>query len=507
MANVFLNGEDRDVETALLLENANVLDIHKAVAYTDGKRVFINTDDNLARILPAYDKNMLKWILWHERMHMELSHHNRFFKYLEEIEEAKALDEFHVSKDEVNIIMDILVHDWMAAKFPELVETAVNNCAQMRNRNSLLYTFKTHTLEEMLDEYAKFKEAIKDMMDEQQDDQSGDGSESEDKESDKESDGEKDGQGEQKESGDSKKKQPKSEQKQEDADEDENEGEHKSNKKGHSGSDESEQSSNPDDAEENNEVEVGVENKPAEPEPEPEHDKTDWSQLDTIDTNEFITERAADYYEKEIEKLKRKKIKLARLTQTLNGLVTSQRVRTYAVPSRIQIGSNVILKGRQPGRATLYLIFDASGSMGEQLKTFKKIITQAIPQALETPTEWFSGYVPSNIERKCYNEDSTYQGSHYSDYYKGKFKDILQVEASSGYGDDGDRTIELCLKAEEKGYTPIGVTDGGGGVYYPETLKKLKRTILIGQSETWLETVKEINPHIQTLLIPKYYYD
>ena len=33
----------------------------------------------------------------------------------------------------------------MTSKFPELVETALNNLAQFRNRNSLKYTFKTHT--------------------------------------------------------------------------------------------------------------------------------------------------------------------------------------------------------------------------------------------------------------------------------------------------------------------------------------------------------------------------
>ena len=62
-----------------------------------------------------------------------------------------------MTKDEVNIIMDILVHDSLSKMFPELVETAQNNMAQFRNRNSLEYTFKTNTLEEMLDEYAKHK--------------------------------------------------------------------------------------------------------------------------------------------------------------------------------------------------------------------------------------------------------------------------------------------------------------------------------------------------------------
>ena len=160
MANPFLNKTElleRDIETALLLEQANVLDIGKAVAYTDGDRIFINTEDNLFNILPAYDTRMLKWLLWHEKMHLELKHHNRFFKYLDELSAKDTMDEFHVTKDEVNIIMDILVHDWMSKKFPELVETALKNLAQFRDRNSLKYTFKHNTLEEMLEEYAQHK--------------------------------------------------------------------------------------------------------------------------------------------------------------------------------------------------------------------------------------------------------------------------------------------------------------------------------------------------------------
>ena len=157
MSNVFLNNDSRDVETAILLEKAYQHDIGKAVAYTDGNRVFINTDDNLFNILPAYDHNMLKWLLWHEDYHKQLRHHNRFFKYLNELSEEDTMDEFHVTKEEVNIIMDILVHDSLCKLFPELIETALTNLAQMRNRNSLGYTFKTYTLEEMLDEYSKHK--------------------------------------------------------------------------------------------------------------------------------------------------------------------------------------------------------------------------------------------------------------------------------------------------------------------------------------------------------------
>ena len=149
MVNPFLSSTHYDTETAIMLERAYVTDIGNAVAYTDGDRIFLNTQDNLFRILPAYDDNMLKWLLWHERYHKELRHHNRFFKYLQELDGRDTMDKFKVTKEEVNIIMDILVHDSLAKLFPELVETAVNNLAQMRNRNSLSYTFKTYTLEEM----------------------------------------------------------------------------------------------------------------------------------------------------------------------------------------------------------------------------------------------------------------------------------------------------------------------------------------------------------------------
>lgn len=182
MANPFLNNDCRDVETAIMLEQAFVHDIGKAVAYTDGDRVFINTEDNLFDLLPAYDNNMLKWLLWHERYHKELRHHNRFFRYLKELSEQDTEDEFHVTKEEVNIIMDILVHDSLAKLFPDLVETAVNNLAQMRNRNSLEYTFKTFTLEKMLEEYAKHKKG------EDDGEGTGEGAESPEKKSDDTSD-------------------------------------------------------------------------------------------------------------------------------------------------------------------------------------------------------------------------------------------------------------------------------------------------------------------------------
>ena len=349
MSNPFLNKTDlvdRDVETAILLDKAIVTDIGKAVAYTDGKQVFINTEDNLFNILPAYDQRMLKWLLWHEKMHMELRHHNRFFKYLKELDDAKAMDEFHVTKEEVNIIMDILVHDSLARMFPELVETALNNLSQMRNRNSLEYTFTTHTLEEMLDEYSKHKHGEED----------GDTEKSEDGES-SEEDGE----------------------------------EKKSHSKGDKDSKEEDRTK---DRPEDGEPEEDDKSERPEPGEEPlpdEHSKTDWSKLEDIDNKEFITKEESEEIKRTVEALKRKKIRLARITKTLNGLVTSTRKRSYTMPSTIYVGRGVLLKGSTPGRTPLYLIFDASGSMSGDMDTFKSIISKSIPQAMETTCEWFAG--------------------------------------------------------------------------------------------------------------------
>ena len=118
MANPFLNGGHEEIETAILLEKATQCDLAElnrsyknAVAFTDGNRVYVNSDDNLAKILPDYNQGMLKWLLWHEEYHKQLKHHNRFFKYLDELRAEKVFDEFQVTKEEVNIIMDILVHD------------------------------------------------------------------------------------------------------------------------------------------------------------------------------------------------------------------------------------------------------------------------------------------------------------------------------------------------------------------------------------------------------------
>ena len=463
MSNVFLNNDSRDVETAILLEKAYQHDIGKAVAYTDGNRVFINTDDNLFNILPAYDHNMLKWLLWHEDYHKQLRHHNRFFKYLNELSEEDTMDEFHVTKEEVNIIMDILVHDSLCKLFPELIETALTNLAQMRNRNSLGYTFKSYTLEEMLDEYSKHKHG-------EDEEGTGDG-EGEGKETD----------GEGKDKGKGKAKDTKSKD-----DKPEEESDKTETADGEGGDSHTIPSGKSEDKD------PEIKDTPA-PEPESEHDKTDWSKLDDIDSKEFIEEGEADEYVYQINELKKKKFRLGKLTQTLNGLATTIRQRSYAMPSTIHVGKGVLLKGRTPGKTNLYLCFDASGSMSSEMETFKEIISKSIPQAMDVPTAWFSGAcerIPRDPEGRSY------------DYYKGKFKDFMPVYANSGYDDDGDRTIELCLKAEKQGYSPIGVTDGGGQISWSkDMIKQLQRTILVGQREGWLKAVQKINPKIQIIVV------
>ena len=458
MANPFLNGGHEEIETAILLEKATQCDLGElnrsyknAVAFTDGNRVYVNSDDNLAKILPDYNQGMLKWLLWHEEYHKQLKHHNRFFKYLDELKEEKVFDEFQVTKDEVNIIMDILVHDSLSRMFPELVETAVNNFAQMRNRNSLGYTFKTTTLEEMLDEYKAHKHSTGEPP-----------------------------------TGEP----PTGEPPTEPPTGEPPTGEPPTGSTpGHTHGGTPSKTKHTKEDEKEPEVSEGTPSK-SEPEPEPEHDKTDWSKLEDINPTEFIETDEADRIDHAIKELKNKKLKLAKVTETLNGLVTTARVRTYARPSYIGVDKSIMLKGRKPGRASLYLVFDASGSMGDELALFKKIISESIPQAMSIPTEWFSGYgekIPRN------------PAGRNSDYYKGTFKDIMPVYANSGYSDDGDRVIELCLAAEKQGYSPIGVTDGGGGIYEPDVLKQLKRTVLVGNCKAWLKKAKEINPRIEII--------
>ena len=487
MSNPFLNNDCRDVETAILLEQAFVHDIGKAVAYTDGDRVFINTEDNLFDLLPAYDNNMLKWLLWHERMHLELKHHNRFFRYLEELSEEDTEDEFQVTKSEVNIIMDILVHDWMSKKFPELVETAVNNLAQFRDRNSLSYTFKHNTLEEMLDEYRKFKHG----EDEDKKEGEGEGDDSEETEEDEDSKSKGKGKGKVKDTDKKEEDEPKDDKKKEDkkkgsTDKAHAEGGHDSTPRAKTGKDTSE-------------VETEPESEQPEPEAPGHHDETDWSKLDDIDSKEFITEREGNEWVEEINRLKNVKLRLARITKTLNGLVTDTKVRSYKTPSYMQTGQHTIFKGSKKGRASLYLCFDASGSMGGDMDTFKEIIGKAIPQAMKTPTVWFSGYAYREEGRAVMKRCHDSEGRN-DDYYKGTFADFIHISADSGYSDDGDRTIEMCFKAEQLGYSPIGVTDGGGRISWSkDMIKQLKRTVLVGHSEEWLKAVQSINPNIQII--------
>lgn len=465
--NVFLSEKERDVETAIMLEQALVTDIGKAVAYTDGEKVFINTDDNLYDILPDYNPGMLKWLLWHERYHVELRHHNRFFKYLEELSEKETEDKFSVTKQEVNIIMDVLVHDSLSRMFPELIETAEKNLAQMRDRNSLGYTFETFTLEEMLSEYAEHKKP---------EDDAGEGEGEPEETTEETKKATVDGtpgitkESEHKEDKETKK-----------------ETEETPEEKGHDDSKETPGKSKTPEAKEDKAPEVMDT-----PKPEPRHEEADWSKLEDRDEKEFIDKDESNAYVKQIERIKRTKFKLGKLTETLNGLATSTRRRTYAMPSSVYTGGDILIKGSQPGKTLLYLCFDASGSMGREMDTFKDIISKSIPQAMQTPTAWFSGWNNTGATRDP-------EGRSY-DYHKGTFQDFMRVHASSGYDDDGDRTIELCWKAEQLGYSPIGITDGGGRVSWSkDMIKQLKRTLLVGSSKEWLETVQKINPKIQIL--------
>lgn len=478
MVNPFLSSTNYDTETAIMLERAYVTDIGNAVAYTDGDRIFLNTQDNLFKILPAYDDNMLKWLLWHERMHLELRHHNRFFRYLEELSAEDTEDEFQVTKSEVNIIMDILVHDWMSKKFPELVETAVNNLAQFRDRNSLSYTFKHTTLEEMLDEYKKFKH-----KDDDKKEGEGEGKETEEKEEDSKSKGKGKSKGETK---DKKEDEPKDSKGKGSTDKAHAEGGHDSTPRAKTGKDTSE-------------VKTEPESEQPEPEAPGHHDETDWSKLDDIDSKEFITESEGNEWVEEINRLKNVKLRLARITKTLNGLVTDTKVRSYKTPSYMMTGQHTIFKGSKKGHASLYLCFDASGSMGGDMDTFKEIIGKAIPQAMKTPTVWFSGYAYREEGRAVMKRCVDPEGRD-DDYYKGTFADFIHISADSGYSDDGDRTIEMCFKAEQLGYSPIGVTDGGGRLSWSvDMIKQLKRTVLVGHSERWLKEVQKINPNIQII--------
>lgn len=440
MANVFLTETPADIETAILYEKATIHDIKDAVAYVNAKgEMFVNTEDNLNRILPNYNDDMLRWILWHERYHTLLKHPTRYFNYM------ASASKFTLTHNEVNIIMDILVHDQLATKFPDLVDLAIENLSQFRHRNSLMYTFKTYTLEEMLQEYQDFKNQAQE-----------------------------EGKGQDEE------KEQNKEQEEEQA-QNEKQGEGQENGQG---GDEKEEK------------------------PTGEHSKSDWSKLKNRSEKEFITERETEVLTEKVNKIKTTKIRLATLTETLNGLSTSTRKRSYAMPSSVRVGKNILLKGSTPGKAKLHLCFDASGSMGRELDIFKRIINQSIPQALLTPTTWFSGWFSGYAADKDVDKSKLQdtEGNKFKDgvYYKGTFKDMTPVYADDGYIDDGDRTIELCWIAEQQGYTPIGITDGGGCISWAKSkLKELKRTLFVvpERESEWADKAKEINPHIQIIIV------
>lgn len=496
------NSMDSDLATAKLFEHAVQTDLAKinrdwanVPALTDGKRMYINSDEVLEKIMPGYKKHpveTLELLLHHENLHMELKHHKRYFKMVKELQdlyERGELESYNLTHSEVNIIMDILVHDVLFHKREGLTEIGIENLAQMRDRNSLRFTFKGKNLEDMLEEYARFKKG-----DEGEGDGDGDSKEGKDGE---DKDGEGEGLGDSKSDDDSKEDEDKdSKSKNTDTKDTKEDSKDEGGTKGHS--DSGKGGEDPKTPKKNTEPKLeekeDTEKDKDEEEDKGHHDETDWSKLDERGEDEFITEADADKIDRAIEKLRRMKVSLSNLTRTLNGLVTDKRERTYTMPCYTALqGTDLIFKGHRRARASLYLIFDASGSMGTELATFKKIIKDSIPQAMNSPCEWFAG----DYARIAPYDDSHYQGG----YYKGTFKDIMPVVASSGFNDDGDRVIALCEQAESKGFTPIGVTDGGGGISNVTALKKLKKTIFVGTSSRWLELAKKMNPSIQTLCI------
>lgn len=455
MANIFLSAEHRDVETAILLEQAIIHDIGNDIAYTDGKQTYINTEENLSKILPAYGPGMLKWLLWHEKLHNELRHHPRYYNFSHDYAHGKYTN---LSYHEVNIIMDILVHDSLSKWFPELVPIAKLNMAQMRDSNSLKYTFTTDTLEEMLEEYSNSKGT--------DDPSKGGSSEKTDEEEDTSEDTSEDTPSESSEPSE------------------------------HSKEDESSESS-----EHSKDTSTTSHETPSEEETSASHhDDRDWGKLKDIGQHEFLSKSEVSDIQKSIRRLKTMKLRLATLAETLNGLATSTRKRTYTMPSPIKLNGNAILKGRVPSKSRVHLCFDASGSMGGELQLFKELIEQSLPQSMNMPCTWFAGDNAPIPSSKTVTDTANCTDK----YYKGTFKDLTPVRASNGFSDDGDRTIELCLEAEEQGYSPIGVTDGGGRLSWSTPkLKQLKRTIIISPSKEWLDKVTTVNPHIKTLYLER----
>jgi hypothetical protein len=460
MSNPFITDDTKDLLVAKLYDKAHFMDIGNAIAYTNGEthEVFINTEDNLQKLLPNYNQDMLKALLLHEEWHNELFHPQRYHEYISHLKDtygdSEDIPSNILTQEEVNVIMDILVHDRLQLRYPELVPIVKENYGQFRDTNSLNYPFKTDTLEQMIDEYREQKST-----DEEGGSSSG-GHGPTDKTPDSTED---DGIGT---------PTPTSTTKSDDTKETSD-----TVKSGQAGTGAGKGKGSVTDMKA-----PELTDKTDIDSPEPEY--RDWSGYENIDKKEFIKEHEVNDYLREIQRLRNLKIRLARLTKTLNGLITDTTHRTYTRPnySLMNLSNDLIFKGRQKSKASLYLCFDASGSMSRVLDLFRDIISQSVPQALKTPCDWFT-----------------------DKYGHGTYRDMMKIEAESGYVDDGDRVLELCFKAEQQGYTPIGVTDGGGGVYgsrisYDE-IASLKRTIIVTNSTDWADELKEHNKNIQIINI------
>jgi hypothetical protein len=462
MSNPFITSDTKDLLVAKLYDKAHFIDIGNHIAYTNGEthEVFINTEDNLQKLLPNYNQDMLKALLLHEEWHNELLHPQRYHEYVSHLMDtygdSEGIPSNILTQEEVNVIMDILVHDRLQLRYPELVPIVKENYGQFRDTNSLNYSFKTDTLEQMIDEYREQKST-----DEEGGSSSG-GHGPTDKTPDSAED---DGIGTPTPT-----KETKSDDTKETSD---------AVKSGQAGTGTGKGKGSVTDMKA-----PELTNKTDIDSPEPKY--RDWSGYENIDKKEFIETYDVNKYLNEIQKLKTMRIRLAKLTKTLNGLVTSKVNRTYSLPSYTMsaMDSSLIFKGKQKSKASLYLCFDASGSMSRVLDLFRDIISHSVPQALQTPCDWFT-----------------------DEYGHGTYRDMMKVEAESGYSDDGDRVLELCFKAEQQGYTPIGVTDGGGGVYGTrisyDDIKSLKRTIIVTNSTYWAEELKRYNKNIQIINIEK----
>ena len=340
---------DSDIATAKLYEHAVQTDLGKintswanVPALTDGERLYINSDEVLEKIMPGYKKHpteTLELLLHHENLHIELKHHKRYFQMIDELERMYRDGEIEtagLTHSEVNIIMDILVHDVLFSKREGLTEIGIENLAQMRNRNSLKFTFKGKNLEAMLEEYARHKKG--------DDSESKDTEETEDTEDTEETEEDKDtedGDGAGEGIGDTKSKDTKPKDKKEKESKDTKEDKEETEKdeepgdKGHAGGgssgDDSKKPGKDTKAELRDKEEDEEEDKEEEKTEEEEghHDETDWSKLEDIGDDEFITKEDADRIDKAISKMKRLKVSLSNLTRTLNGLATNKKERTY----------------------------------------------------------------------------------------------------------------------------------------------------------------------------------